>query len=112
MDDKYRKLIDEVLELPNYDMKQIARELRTAMPTILRIYHGETKKPRPDLASAIFRLHIYARPDLWGLESEWCLKLTLKDSLESEEGNRSEQNEHISLVDESNLSFLEENVLD
>ncbi len=80
MDDKYRKLIDEILELPNYDMKQVARELRTAMPTILRIYHGETKKPRVELASAIFRLHIYVRPDLWGHGSGWDLQLSLKDN--------------------------------
>ncbi len=68
----YKKLIDEILELPGYDLKRIACDFSVSYPSLYQIHSGKTKKPHVPLASALFKMHIISRPDLWGLGSSWC----------------------------------------
>ncbi len=76
---QYQILLEEVLVLDDYTFSRIAQDLNVSQTTLIRIYQGKTKNPRVDLASGIYRLHIFARPDLWQIGSGWKIQVTLLD---------------------------------
>ncbi len=76
---QYQRLICEVLESKGYSLARVAQELGISIATLGRIYSGQTRCPRPALASKIYRLHVYARPDLWGIGTGWKIRLTVAD---------------------------------
>ncbi len=88
MDDMYIKLIDEILELPEYNLNVIAGELSIAYGTLKQIHIGKTKKPHASVASALFQMHIYVRPDLWGLGDNWRIRLTLENNSSDDEDEK------------------------
>ncbi len=88
MSDIYTKLIDEILELPGYNLSAIAGELSVGYAALKQIYNGKTKKPHASQASALFHMHIYLRPDLWGLGARWRIRLTLENGIEGDDGDQ------------------------
>ncbi len=75
---QYRQMLDEILE-KGYTLNDIAKKLGLSKATLRRIYSGETESPRFSIASPLYYLHVYERPDLWGAGSEWEVSLSLKD---------------------------------
>ncbi len=88
MDDMYIKLIDEILELPGYNLKKMSQELDTSAPSLTNLHKGNTRKPHPPLASALICMHVYLRPDLWGLGDNWRIRLSIEDKPSDDEDKK------------------------